>query len=304
MSYKKKKIKQRRLGRLKYKVRQIGRALLARVKVLLQFKRRKPMRLPQVITLMEYLRTQNKMVRVNNKKIEQWVDEYINDCVVNGRPVEILSQWCVAKDLEKRIKAQGGEFSPVLGEVELIERTIPKFVQFFTKQGIKVNWWITLNRSLIDTGRVLPEVERKYQLMLESLIASSPAAENIILLNWEDEILGGRPKPAQEVLQNISKFVSPAAFEIDFVRHAAWVRDDSGLGLSDAEIRKDLEFKIACEAEEGRFLMSPESPFPNGQFLLATLEQAERYVFFTALAPKFPERLLAILKPNPWRLST
>ena len=128
-------------------------------------------------------------------------------------------------------------------------------------------------------------------------------AGNIILLDWEEEVLNSRPRASKEVQDNTLKFVSPSAFEVDFVRHAAWVRDDTGLKLSDSEIRKDLEFKIGCEAEEGRFLLSAESPFPNGKFLLASLEQAERYVFFSILAPDFSKRLLPILKPNPWRLN-
>ena len=303
MSYKKKKLKEGKLGQLKYQLGKIGRALLSRVQVLLQFQRRKQMRLQQTVVIMEYLRAQKKFVKGNNKKIDEWADRYIDDCIINGRPVEILTQWCIAKDLEERFKAQDGTFVPVKAELSLIQELIPKIVNLFIQNGVAVNWWITLNRSYIDTGRISSEVELQYRLMLETLIKDSTAVENIILLDWEEEVLKGRPAPARQVQENTLKFVSSTAFEIDFIRHSAWVRNDTGLNLLDAEIRKDLEFKIACEAEEGRFLLSPESPFPNGQFLLASLEQAERYVFFSILAPDFSKRLLSVLKLNPWRLN-
>lgn len=261
------------------------------------------MRLPQTVAIMEFLRQQNKLIRANNKKIDEWVDQYINNCILNGRPVEILTQWCVAKDLEERLKAQGGQFSSLKAEKELILELIPKTVTVFSENGIAVNWWITLNRSYLDTGSVSSEVECEYREMLTGLIDESPASGNILLFDWEDDILKARPQPAKEVQQNVLKFVSQSAFDIDFIRHAAWIRDDTGLQLTDEVIRKDLEFKIACEAEEGRFLLSPESPFANGDFLLMPLEQAERYVFFSILAPEFQKRLVAVLKPNPWRLN-
>jgi len=303
MSYKKKKIKESKLGQLKYRLGKIKRALFSRVPVLLQFRERGTMRLPQTVAIMEFLRKQNKLVRANNKKIDEWVDEYVNDCILNGRPVEILTQWCVAKDLEQRLEVQGGEFKPTKDESQLIQTIIPRAVEAFVVNGIGVNWWLTLNRSYIGTGRISKDVEVKYRAMLESLIDTSPASENIILLDWEDEVLMGRPTASKEIQQNVTKYVPAEAFEIDFVRHVAWVRGDTGLTLSDDEIRKDLEFKIGCEAEEGRFLLSSESPFPNGRFILAPLEQSERYVFFSILAPSFSKRILAILKPNPWRLN-
>jgi hypothetical protein len=303
MSYKKKKLKKSRFDQLKYQLGKIGRALLLRVRVLLQSERGGSMRLPQTVGIMEFLRKQNKLVRPNNKKIDEWVDSYINDCILNGKPVEILTQWCVAKDLEERFKAQGNQFVPVAGEIDLIKVMIPRVVREFSERGIVVNWWVTLNRSFIDTGRISSRVEYLYRAMLEELINQSSAAGNIILLNWEEEVLKGRPTANKDVQNNINKFVAPEAFEIDFVRHSAWVRNDTGVALTDAEIRKDLEFKIGCEAEEGRYLLSSDSPFPNGKFLLASLEQAERYVFFNILAPEFSKRLLAILKPNPWRLN-
>lgn len=261
------------------------------------------MRLRQTIAIMEFLRLQNKLVRPNNKKIDGWIDEYINGCILNGKPVELLTQWCVAKDLEERIKVQGGKFQPTKEEYELFQVTIPKIINIFSENAVKVDWWITLNRSYIDTGRISIDLELQYRAMLETLIDESQAADSIILINWEDEILGSRPQAAKEVQENITKFISSTAFEIDFARHAAWVRNDTSLNLSDEEIKRDLEFKIGCEAEEGRFLMSSESPFPNGKFLLVTLEQAERYVFFSILVPDFSKRLLSVLKPNPWRLN-
>jgi len=299
MSYKRKKLRKSKLNVLKYFLRKI-RFALYKAKALLQPK----MRLPQTIRIMEFLRRQNKGIRPNNKKIDEWVDGYINECILNARPVDILTQWCVAKDLEIRYQVQGNRFVPLKAERDLILKTIPMIIRVFEQNGATVSWWITMNRSYLNSGRIeIPGIEAEYFSMIRELIAESPYSSSLILLDWEDEILKDRPRASQEVEINIFKYVSKGAFEIDLKRHMAWARDDAGLTQSDADLEKDLKFKIGCEAEEGRFLLSLESLFPGGQFLLAPLEQAERYIFFSILTPDFQKRLVSVLKPNIWRLN-
>ena len=169
MSYKKKKLQKSKLNQLRYRVGLVKAALLRVASGLFQKKGR--MRLKQTIKIMEFLRKQNKLVRPNNKKIDEWADEYIDDCIVNGRPVEILTQWCIAKDLEERLRIQGGRFMPVKAECGLIQDLIPKVVNLFLQSGVTINWWITLNRSYIDTGRIPQEVEIQYRSMLQALIS-------------------------------------------------------------------------------------------------------------------------------------
>ena len=255
----------------------------------------------QATTVMKWLRDKARIIRPNNLRINDWVDTYIDECILNGKPVQILTQFCIAKDLEVRYKKQGDCFIPTKGEKRLFLEEIPEIINSFKSNGIQINWSITLNRSYLDGGRIDVELEKQYQKMLTFLIESSGLKE-VFLINWEDDFLGERPTADTKVQNNIFDFVSIGTFKVDLERHMGWVRNDTDMVQTDAEIENDLRFKIGCEAEEGRFLISPKSPFPNGQFILMPLELPERYVFFEILAADFQKRIVPVLKPYPWRL--
>lgn len=260
------------------------------------------MRLKQTVAIMDFLRKQGKVVRSNNKKIDEWVDEYINDCILKGKPVEILTQWCISKDLEQRYQAQGQKFTPTKAEVELVQEEIPRVLKKFSENRVLVNWWVTLNRSYLDSGRIDLALENEYREMIEQLIKDSGLSD-LTVFNWEDDILNSRPKPAAQVLEKMSNFISKGAFQLELARHSAWAKEEAGLTQTDEELERDVKFQIACEVEEGRFLTSQETPFSQGNFILVPLEVAERYVFFSTLAPDFPKRIVPILKPYPWRMA-
>ncbi len=302
MSYKSKKIKKNRINQLKYKLGLVKTALLQKINVLSQQLKRKeePMRLPQTLAIMEPLRTKNKMLRQNNQKINEWVDDYINDCILNGRPVDILTQWCLSKDLEIRYRVQGNQFIPLKTELELVQEKIPQIIQIFLKNGVAVNWWITFNNSFLDRGRIADDISDKYIEMIKNI----KQLDDVILVNWEKEVLGGRAKPNKRVLNDFFSFVSRKAFEIDFKNLLERVKKYPDFDKTEDELRKEVQFKIVCEAEEGRFMFSNNSPFPDGQFILIPLEFPERYVFFSTLAPDFKTRIVSILKPYPWRLDS
>ena len=282
---------------LKYELGRIKLALLEKARALLQKEGR--MRLPQVARVMEYLRLRNKDLNPNNQKIDEWVDNYIQQCILNGQKVDILTQWCLSKDLEFRYQIQGNQFTPLNGEIELIQREILQIVKIFADNGIGVNWWITFNGAFLDRGRISAELAKQYADMLRE-ITKSP---EVILMDWEQEILSGnRPQPNQKVLDNFFGVVSRKAFDIDFTNLLDRVKKYPDFSKTEEELMKESQFKIACEAEEGRLLLSPNSPFPYGQFILVPLEFPERYVFFAVLAPEFKKRIASIVKSYPWRM--
>ncbi|KKR13213.1 MAG: hypothetical protein UT43_C0048G0001 [Parcubacteria group bacterium GW2011_GWC1_39_29] len=297
MSYKSKKLKKGKFNLLKYELGRIKLALLEKARALLQKEGR--MRLPQVARVMEYLRLRNKDLNPNNQKIDEWVDNYIQQCILNGQKVDILTQWCLSKDLEFRYQIQGNQFTPLNGEIELIQREILQIVKIFADNGIGVNWWITFNGAFLDRGRISAELAKQYADMLRE-ITKSP---EVILMDWEQEILSGnRPQPNQKVLDNFFGVVSRKAFDIDFTNLLDRVKKYPDFSKTEEELMKESQFKIACEAEEGRLLLSPNSPFPYGQFILVPLEFPERYVFFAVLAPEFKKRIASIVKSYPWRM--
>ena len=253
--------------------------------------------------LMERLRQIAKGVRPNNKKIETWVDAYTEQCILAGKPVVLLTQWCMSKDFEVRHQDQGNGFIATRQEQELVKKEIPRILALFEANDIKVSWWITFNRSYLDSGRMDLDIEAEYKAMIVELFEQAGLSNRIMLLDWEDDVLRRRPQPNQRILQNVRTIFAEDALQVVFNQHASWARNEAKLQQADEELWRDVEFQIACEAEEGRFLCDPqESPFENGEFILAPLEVAERYnPTFLLLNPDFEQRIASILKPYPWR---
>jgi len=299
MSYKKKKIKKNIINQLKRRVGLIKIVLFKKINNLI--KKEVNVQQFQTRNIMQWLRDRARAIRPNNIKINEWVDRYIDECVLNGKPVEILTQLCLSKVLEVRYKTQGNCFIPIKGERNSFLEEIPDIISCFNSKGVDVNWYITLNRSFLDGGRIDIKIENEYRKMIEFLINESKI-DNLTLYNWEDELLGKRAEPNNSVQNNLAKYVSNEALRIQIIRHSSWVKDKAKMVQTDYQIEKDVALEIACEAEEGRFLLSNESPFPNGQFILMPFETAERYAFFKTLEPNFQERIVSVLKPNPWRM--
>ena len=258
------------------------------------------MRFPATAKVMAFLRERNRLIRPNNLKVNDWVDSYLDRCVVNGAAVTILTQWCISKDLEQRYQKQGGTFIPIKKERRIFEGEIPKIAEVFLANGFRLNWWVTSNRSYIDSGRISPGLESGYKALVANLIRPLVREGWLILADWEDDILAQRPQPNREVLTSPQRYVQPQALELEIKRHSSWTREGAGLTQTDGELRRDVFYQIACEAEEGRLLSGSDSPL--GEFILMPLEAPERYDFFTLLAPDFKRRIAAVLSPYPWRL--
>lgn len=297
MSYKKKKLQKSKFNQLRYRLGLVKLALLKKARALFQKEGR--MRLPQVAKIMESLRLRNKGLRPNNQKIDEWVDNYVQQCILKGQKVDILTQWCLSKDLETRYQTQGDKFEPLQTEIDLLQREIPQILNIFADGGVGVNWWITFNGAFLDRGRISKELAGQYGDMLRSIKASP----ELILMDWEAEILdGNRPQANQKVLKDFFSVVSKKAFDLDFSNLLERVKKYPDFLKTEKELKREAQYKIACEAEEGRFLFSPDSPFPCGQFILVPLEFPERYIFFATLAPEFKKRIASIVKSYPWRM--
>jgi hypothetical protein len=305
MSYKSKKQKNTLRNRIQIRVRMF-RIILSRfaqdVRYKLSGRKGNEMFLPQTRTIMSELRRLVARIRPNNKKVDTWVDEYINSRALKGEDVQLLTQWCLSKDLEVRKEKQGGSLKPLASERKLLQEDIPQIIRLFKTNGVRVSWWFTCNQSFMDRGRISDALVDEYLTMLRALASDVPElSESAIILDWEKDVLGARPQPSPTVLQEFTNMVSPEAFRIDVENLLRRARQ-YGVRESDEELREGARFKIACEAEEGRFLLSNDSPFPGGEFILVPLEFPERYVFFETLAPDFSRRVVALAKPYPWRL--
>ena len=245
-----------------------------------------------------------KNARQNNKKVDSWIDQYLEECLVFEKPVLFLTQFCLSKDLEVRRARQGGKFEPTPAEKELAFVEIPRILKIFEKLEIKLSWWFTFNRSYLDSGRMDSGAELEYKEMIKSLFQVAGFFNQIMLLDWEDDVLLSRPVSAKINDLDFEKLIAKEAFQIELERHSAWARNEAGLEQTDSELEKDVRFQILCEIEEGRLLTSEESPLGgNGQLVLVPLELAERYVFFEKLSPGFSKRIAALLKPYPWRMA-
>ncbi len=258
----------------------------------------------RVKLVMVLLRQVARNARQNNKKIDLWVDQYLENCLIAVKPALFLTQFCLSKDLEVRRVKQGGRFEPTPAEKELAFVEIPRILKIFERSQIKLSWWFTFNRSYLDSGRMELEAELDYKKMVKDLFLAAGILDQVMLLDWEDDVLLSRPIQAKVSDLDFGKLVAKEAFQIEFERHSAWARDEAGLKQTDSELENDVRFQILCEIEEGRLLTSEESPLgDNGRLVLVPLELPERYVFFQKLSPGFSKRIAALLKSYPWRLA-
>ena len=296
MSYKNKKSKKSLFSQIKYR---FGLAKVALFKFIRKVERKNDMRLRQTTTVVTWLRDRARIICPNSLRINEWVDEYLNRAALEGKTIEMLTQCCISKDLEVRYQNQGNAFVPTKKERLLFEREIPQVARVLKENGFTFNWWITFNQSYLDSGRINETIQCAYADMIAALAEPLAREGWLMLTDWERDILERRPEPSASVLANIDRFVKPDALELEIERHSSWARGEAGLTQSDDELRRDVYFQIACEAEEGRYLMNGA---PFGECILVPLETPERYDFFTLLAPDFKKRIVAVLPPYPWRL--
>ena len=141
--------------------------------------------------------------------------------------------------------------------------------------------------------------------MIKNVVEENPVVKrNVVILDWEKEVLCGRPQPNKEVMDGFDKIVPKRGFEMT-VDNLSDRFQKLSVDVSREFVEEQARLKIACEAEEGRFLLSSENPlFENGEFIIVPIEFSERYDFFTVLDKEknLFKRIVAVLKPYPWRM--
>lgn len=268
---------------------------------LLRKEKKETMRFRGIANVMQFLRERSRIIRPNNQKVNEWVDSYVNECVLQGTPVNILTQFCLSKSLERRLELQGGSFVPTKKERLIFEREIPAIANAFFDNGLRVNWWLTFNRSFLDYGRLDAGIENQYKAMIGLLTGALISQGFFQVLDWEDDVLGKRPEPNEEILRSPDAFISEEAFGIAVERQRSFA-SRAGIETTDDILRKNAMIEIAYEAEEGRLLNGVDSPF--GNCILAPAELGERYDFFTIFAKDLKKRIVAVLPAYPWRLKS
>lgn len=254
--------------------------------------------LKQTRNVVSGLRTINKMLD-NAKRIDSWVEEFLEKCLMENSGVTIITPWSLSKSFEKRFRLQGQKFTPTHREVKLFQKEIPYIQNLFEKNSFNIGWFICLSRSYLDS-RLLPKfIEEEYVKMMNYLAGEYNF--NGLVINWEDEVIIHRHQPNQLVSENFDNFVSIQMFENELLKWKTWAIENDILVEN---LTKETKYQICCEAEEGRFFMeSIENPLHKpGEFLFFPLGRCERYNSFSLLNQKFNKRMVSVLKYYPWRL--
>lgn len=250
---------------------------------------------PQTMKLMEFLRQKARVARKNNQKIARWVDSYVDSRINEGKDVVFFTQWCLSKGLERRFPV-GSAMEPQRKETEIFRDHIPAIFQEFTHLGVGLEWWISFNRGFTDSRKLDEQVAGGYQEIIR--ILAEQYCPQVGFLDWEKDVLCGKSAPDKDVLSNPLAFMSSETLQREIRWAKQWQEQETTLKLTEQEIYQEVVFQAACEAEEGRFMLSSE--FPLGECVLVPLEVPEQFVFFN-LSPGFSDRIAAILPPYPWR---
>jgi hypothetical protein len=250
-------------------------------------------------TFIEKLLDINKGLKLRERglmKVKPKAKEYLLECWQSGQAVNILTQNCVTKYLEKRKESQGGVLKPLKDEYRMFG-DIQNILKLFQDFGFKVNWIFAFTRSDSERTRANKDTEQEFKEMYQNLAKDL----DVLFVDWEDEFLNGRIFPSKKVLENFNNFVKVESFNFEFKRRKKNTLETllSGESICNEEIKKDVKQKIACLAEEGRLIT--EELFPEG-FIIIPTEEPERFDFSNILIPDFKDNLVCILKTSTWRL--
>ncbi len=236
--------------------------------------------------------------RRGHRRINEWVDGLLAGKEEAGESVTILTQMCVAQQSWVRWRTGNGTFAATKGGRDLFERDIPLVRTIFTERGLTVEWYLTLHLPFPDPGRerVTEKVFPAFRAFIEELAKPLVDEGWLLICNWEQEILGKRPQPSAEFLANPNSVVPDEQIQkrIQFTLEnaPANVRTPE----REAEQRRWMPYIMGCEAEEGRWLSSGDSPFGNS-FLVAPLEPAGKTLSHGA---DYNRRMIDVLPHSPW----
>ncbi len=242
----------------------------------------------------------SKSIRPNNPKIKGDIINYIDNCLSNKKIINILTPWSLSKAFEKRFIQQGNCFIPTEKETRLFDEEIPKIAKVLKDNGLEINWIIFLSRAYLENRLLQQEIETAYRVMITNLVKNCSVKE-LIILDWEDDVLKKRSFPSQKVMDNFFDYVKKGAFEYDFKRWKQWIINE-GRSFSDEQLIEETKYQIACEAKEAELLVSKDSPFGFSDFIFIPLGVIEKYNFFSTLVKSFKNKIIPVLTPYPWRI--
>jgi len=251
--------------------------------------------LVQTTKLVKKLRQINQSIE-GAIKIDQWVETFLDQKRMSNQPVVLITPWSLSVRFFDRYQ---GSFSPTKKERKLFQKEIPKIGAAFTEFGFQFEFWIAFSRGYLDE-RLLPNhIETEYVQMIQNLCDEFETP--VILINWEVDVLQHRHEPSKLILENPG-LINQDLFKQELERWKKWIHEER-IDISSEKLIKETTYQVACEANEGLFLMENNNPLCDaGQFLFLILGRAERYNFFSTLSPEFRKRIVAVLKPYPWRL--
>jgi len=223
----------------------------------------------------------------------------------------ILTPACIGTDLVNRREAQDGKFIPNQSEIRLFRKEIPRIIFLLKEAGLKLEWYYSFNQAFQDVWRVKDWLKEEYKKMIMELADNSELvtdesvvllAENLEFIDWEEDVLGRRPKPSPLLSgDKFEKYVKQGMIKREFNDLKQWVIDE-GIKQTDKEIMEDVRLDLSCGAGEGKFLMSGKSLF-GSEFIIIPIERPEALDSFAILVPEIKERILTILNTYPARLS-
>ncbi|MBP9822350.1 MAG: hypothetical protein KBC81_02840 [Candidatus Pacebacteria bacterium] len=254
----------------------------------------------QVENVLSELRKRSKLVRYNNLKINEWVNRYLEDCILNGKPVNILTQWCVSSMLKKRYKEQGDKFIPTKKELRVLQEEIPAILSLFSRNGFRVNWWITFNTTFIDAEGI---PRTAYKEMLLRCSETDPKA-GVVFADWEDDVLGKKMEPDQAVLGNFLGYVPEKYFKLRVEQLSIWAQKESDWRKTKDELGENIKYATACEIAEAKLLTFQNPLFGKEDWLLIPLDDAEAYDSFAIPVKDFKRRIVSVLSLCPWRMNS
>lgn len=261
--------------------------------------------LQETIKLMKRLREVGRFRNIeygNNQKISDWVDSYLDKNRIENKPIVIITPWSLSKGFEKRYREQGNAFLPTREEISLFTKEIPEIHSLFEEQGFIIDWWIVFSRSYIPSRVISKELENSYTEMVTNI--ARDANSKVVFANWEDDVLLGKHIPNSEVLieKNFQNLVKNETFQREVKKWEQWAFNDTDLVITGDELISQTKHQIACEAEEGRYLMQENNSLcAPAEFLFMPLGSPERYSYFSLIASEFWKRLVFVLPRYPWR---
>ena len=296
MGYKDKKIKRSKINQLKYRLSLAFSKFF--YKLIVNKARREMMR--QVEKVMTKLRERAKIIKPNNLKINEWVDQYLRECMLSGKPINILTPWCASSMLKRRFQEGENKFIPTKKELRILKEEMPNIISLFDQNGFRLNWWVTFNKTFVDSVGIPID---EYKTMIVGL--NPDVSKKVTFADWEKDILGKKVEPDLDVLNNFTKYLPKSYLDLRINQLKLWMeRREVEWRKTDEELQADIVYATACEVREAKIMIFENPIFGKEDFILILIEEAEDYDTFTTFIKDFKKRIVPVLSINPWRMNS